>query len=67
MMESLEKLEENIRKYGIDIIPVKQIVDIKLGTKKIDAWNELIEIGKTISNNWKLKNTSWKIISENRR
>ena len=43
IMESLEKLEKNIRKYGIDIIPVKQIVDIKLGTKKLDAWKELLE------------------------
>lgn len=66
-METLEKLEDNIiRKYGIDLIPVKQIVDIKLGAKKLGAWNELIEIGKAISNNWKLKDSSWKIISENR-
>ena len=66
-METLEKLEENIRKYGIELIPIKQIVDIKLGAKKSDAWNELSKLGKSISDNWKLKNPSWKIISENRR
>ena len=66
-METLEKLEENIRKYGIELIPIKQIVDIKLGAKKSDAWNELGKLGKNISNNWKSKDPSWKIISGNRR
>lgn len=64
-MEVLEELESKIRLAGIT--PIKQIASIRLGTKTPAAWDSLAKIGKKISDGWKLKESSWQIVSESRR
>mgnify|MGYP001578927905 CR=1 FL=1 len=65
-MAALKELENNIRNAGISLMPIKQIADIRLGNKMVSAWDNIKSIGEKISNSWKSKEPSWKIISESR-
>jgi len=66
-METLDELENNIRMAEIKLLPIKQIADIRTRTNIRTAWSNLIEIGKKINDNWKLKEPSWQIISNSRK
>ncbi len=66
-MERLIELKNKVNLIESEVSMIKRIIGVRIEKKSPTAWNRLEKLGKQIGKGWRIKQPSWKVISESRR